>query len=74
MNEDYKTVGIMSADYWTTRKDIEGTLFTDSLKGKEIACYYMDIVGMHEFGDEGLEFFNNLAETEMLEIFDIPLV
>ena len=34
----------------------------------------MDIVGIHEFGDEGYEFFNNLAETEMLEIFDIPLV
>lgn len=34
----------------------------------------MDLCGIHEFGEEGYEFFNNLAETEMLDIFDIPLV
>jgi len=33
LNESYKTVGIMSTDYWTTQEHIEATLFTDSLKG-----------------------------------------
>ena len=34
----------------------------------------MDVVGIHEFGDEGYEFFLTLAETGMLDIFDIPMV
>lgn len=34
----------------------------------------MDIAKLHEFSDEGQEFFNNMAETEMLELFNLELI
>lgn len=74
LNENNRTIGITTADYWTKQKYIEEALFTDSIKGKDIDVFYMDMCKIHEFSDVGYEFFMTMSETEMIEIFDIKLI
>jgi hypothetical protein len=45
-------------------------LFSDEEKGSDIQIFYTDLLYVHEFSDISKEFFEAMAETDDLEIFD----
>lgn len=74
VNQDRVTPGIMACDIWTRKGDILDNLFTTSSKGQDIKLYFIDTVGLHEFGPKSREFFTGMANTDMLELFDLDLI
>jgi hypothetical protein len=45
-------------------------LFSDEEKGSDIKIFYTDLLYVHEFGETSRKFFEAMAETDDLEIFN----
>lgn len=74
INDDNKTPEIMVSDLWTRDKDIKKVLFDESKNAAEVELFYIDLIQLHEFGEISNRFFDTLAQTEKLELFDLDVV
>ena len=64
----------MVTDFWTESGEIERALFDRSKAGDEVELYYIDLALLHEFNSESNDFFEALANTENLMLFDLEIV
>lgn len=64
----------MVSDLWVRESHIRNMLFDESTHTSEVELYYMDLMELHEFGDASNDFFDMLANTEKLELFDLEVV
>lgn len=74
INDDNKTREIMVSDLWTREQDIKKVLFDEKKTASEVELFYIDLTELHEFGEVSNRFFDTLAQTEKLELFDLDVI